>query len=77
MEHNRYDIANLFDYIWAISPDDVNNRLDNFQREITKTERMNTVASVIATYSNGYLTNQADLLMVSHDPLTRKQFQVS
>ena len=52
---------------WTISPGDVNHRLNNFQRNMTNTKKMSTNASVISTYSNAYLTNQADLLMVSYD----------
>lgn len=56
-------------YGWMISSDDINHQLDNFQRKVTKTERMATNASVIAMYNNAYLTNRAGLLMASFDSL--------
>ena len=63
---NMLSKPNFIGMGWPISQVDVNRRLKNFQQNITRTERLDTNASAIATYSNPYLTNRGDLLMISH-----------
>ncbi|KAI9789333.1 MAG: hypothetical protein M1816_006222 [Peltula sp. TS41687] len=46
--------------------DGVDWRLNNFQQNVTRTERMDN-ASAIAVYGKSYLTDRADILMVSYD----------
>lgn len=44
---------------------DINRRLNSFQQKTLNVQRLDSNASIIAEYSNAYLTNRGDVLMVA------------
>ncbi|KAL9106846.1 MAG: hypothetical protein Q9227_008179 [Pyrenula ochraceoflavens] len=48
---------------WDIEKSDVESRLRNFQQNVTQTQQID-LADTLAIYSNAFLTNRGDLLMV-------------
>ncbi|KAL9622901.1 MAG: hypothetical protein Q9160_002827 [Pyrenula sp. 1 TL-2023] len=50
---------------WDIDVADVDNRLMKFQQNATKVDRFDSVAPVIQTYGNAFLTNRGDVVMVT------------